>query len=111
MGKAIVVGLVVIAVVAIIAGVTVYFRRRQGKETALAQGWAIKGDLTARQERVIITQLAEADYLFRQLLTPPTTLEGEMTLLTWDHRTKIESWLRQTSALSTQDTRRAIDHS
>ena len=108
MGLVIAKGLIFIVVVLIVAAVIVYFRRRKSKETALERGWAIKGDLTKAQERVIIAQLNTADLLFRELLTPPRDLSGEMTLLRGDHRMRVESWL---SRQNKTPNRKAIDNS
>ncbi|HEY6018640.1 MAG TPA: hypothetical protein VIY48_01755 [Candidatus Paceibacterota bacterium] len=111
MGRVIVIGLVIVTVVVIIALVTMYFRRKSSQEKARERGWATKGDLNLRQEQKLLSQLDEAEWLFRQLLTPPADLSGEMTILRSDHRLQIESWLRNELQTSILNTRRAIDHS
>ncbi len=93
MGKAIVIGLIIISVVIVVAGVVVYFRNKKSKETALSRGWATKGDLSKSQERAILAQLGSADILFRQLLATPTNLSDEMNILRSDHRELIVRWL------------------
>lgn len=112
MGKAIIIGLVIVIVALIIAGVTVYYRRRAGKEKALEHGWAIKGDLNRRQEQAIIAELNTADILFRELLAPPGDLTGDMTLLRMSDRVKVQDWLLKRARNDNRsDTRRAIDNS
>ena len=109
--RVIVTGLVIVIVAAMITGVVVYFRRRRSKETALERGWATSGDLNSRQEQALIAQVASAATLFRQLLAPPTSLDGDITFLRHDHRTQVEAWLRhQVTSLAT-NTRKGINQS
>lgn len=109
MGKTIAIGLVIIIVVAIIAGVTVYFRRRQGKETALEHGWATKGDLSVKQEKALIAEINSAAILLRQLLAPPADLDSDMTYLRHEDRQRVETWLRQHNTSSGSNTRKAVE--
>ena len=96
--KVVVTGLVIVIVVAIVAGVTVYFRRKQGQETAREKGWSMKGDLNAAQERVIISENTVAAKIFSGLVAPPGSFyqlgSEEMTILSSEHKRAIEEWLR-----------------
>lgn len=98
MGKAIVEALVPVLIAVIAASVIIYFRRRQSKETALDKGWAIKGDLNSRQERAIVSQMASAANIFRELLAPPSVDPfKDITLLRQEDREKVQDWLNQYS--------------
>lgn len=97
MGIVIVKSLAVVVALAIIAGVVIYIRRRQSKDTALDRGWAIKGDLNASQEQLLIERHEAAARIFRLLLEQPHSLhqldQGEVTILARDHKDYIEQWL------------------
>lgn len=95
MGKAIVEGLVPIIIVGIIAMVVVYYRRKASKEKALASGWAVKGDLSASQEKEIIAENNKAAIIFRSMLAPTSDWGSDMTILSNNDRQSAESWIAQ----------------
>ena len=95
MGKAIVEGLVPIIIVAIIAMVVIYFRRKQGREKALASGWAVKGDLSASQEKQIMAENNHAAIIFRRMLAPVSDWGSDMTILNREDRQSVEAWISQ----------------
>lgn len=105
MGKAAIVGSVVVIIAVIAAVLVVWFRRQRAKETAAARGWAIKGDLNKTQERQIVGKLNEAAALLRDLATPPIDLGYSSTLLSPEDRARVETWLR-----SHNTTMKGIEH-
>lgn len=109
MGKAIVIGVVIVVVVAMIVLATMWFRRKDGKERAQERGWALKGDLNARQEKKLKDQNTGAELLFYSLLLPSSDLSREMTILSREHRDRIEKWLAHQSESSGETSRRSID--
>jgi len=94
MGKLIVffIGITVLAI--ILAGVVVYFRRKAGQEKAKERGWSAKGDLNSTQERKLIDENKDAEYILRSLLAPPNNLGDDLTILSGEHKQQIEAWLR-----------------
>jgi len=95
MGKAIVIGLVIVVIAAILAGVAMWMRTRDSKDTALEKGLPLKGDLTARQERRILEANDKAADVMHQLLYQPLGMSLESTLLSTTDRAAIETWLRE----------------
>lgn len=94
MGKAIVIGIVVI--VAILAGVWLlwYFRWKDSKDKARQHGWATHGDLNGRQEKALIEDNNSMAAFVRHLLAPPSNLRGDMTILSQEDRQRAEILLR-----------------
>lgn len=111
MGKVIAESLTLVIIAGIIAAVLVYHRRRKSKDAALDRGWAVKGDLNARQEKALIAEVNSAAILFRRLLAPPADLTSDMTLLRHEDREGVEAWLRRHNASASARMRRAIEES
>lgn len=94
MGRVIVIGSVVVIIAVIIALLAVYFRRRKAKDDAQKFGWAVKGDLTAAQEKRLQDDLLEARNILRSIHSPASVLGDDPTILSDRHRQSIESWLK-----------------
>jgi hypothetical protein len=94
MGKAAIVGAVVVIVAVATIILIGWLRRQATKEKAADRGWALKGDLNKAQEREIIERLEQAAALLRDLATPPDSLALSATLLTPEDRGRVEKWLR-----------------
>lgn len=99
MGKVIAICLLIAFIAVIIAGIAVYMRRKQGQEKAQEKGWATKGDLNKDQEAALIKENDLAANLLRDLLTPPRSLDGDISLLSSDHKLAAELWLSNYSSL------------
>jgi len=99
MGKIITICILIALIAVIIAGVVVYMRHKQGKETAQEKGWATKGDLNKTQEMALIIENDLAANLLRDLLSPPRSLDGDISLLSSDHKLAAELWLSNYSSL------------
>lgn len=111
MGRAIVIGSVVVILGAFIVWVSIYFRRKKSQEMAKEKGWAVNGDLSLTEELSLLEKNERAAGIFRMLLAPPSTMDiiGDQsngTLLGDVHRAQIESWLRSHDARITVTSKR-----
>lgn len=95
MGKAIVVGIVVIVAILAMVWLLWYFRWKDSKDKARQHGWALHGDLNGRQEKVLIEENNSAAAFIRHLLAPPSALAGDMTFLGSEDRQRAEIWLKE----------------
>lgn len=111
MGKAIVVGLVVVIIAAMILIAVVYLRHRKSKETALERGWATKGDLNRGQEKKLLATLDSAADLFHALLVDPPNFSGDFTYIKESDRDKIQGWLVDYQLSISTETRKVIERS
>lgn len=93
MGKALVVGGVVVVIAVLVFIGVIWFRRQQAKETAAAKGWALKGDLSRAQEQQLISLLDESNRIMGRISGPVYDLSGDVTLLSAADRRLIEGWI------------------
>jgi hypothetical protein len=92
MGKAIVIGTVVVILALLTVLLVVWARRLGHKERAAEKGWALKGDLNREQEQELFRQLQAAAAIF-QTLTSPTNVLDDASYIQDKHRQLIVYWL------------------
>ncbi len=91
-----------VLIVAIIATVIVILHRRASRLAAQLRGLPGKGDLDARQERLVLAQNSIAADLFRELLANNTPTLGDVadiTVLGESHRSMIRGWLNDNATI------------
>lgn len=91
---------ILIALGAIIWAIIWFGRSSERREDKRA-GRPVRGDLTAREEQMLIRELDKVEQLLRRINTPPSALDDDFTILGDRDRVAIERWLH------TQDTRKA----
>lgn len=93
MGKAIVIGSVVLIIALAVIGAGVWARSRASKDAKDRATGYRSGDLDAKQELVLMGRVVQADTIFRSLLAPVHSLTTDNTILSQSHRAQIEAWL------------------
>lgn len=84
-------GTIIVLAVLIVSTIRWYGKREERREAKQA-GWALKGDLSAKQERVIIAENEAAAEIFRRLLAPSDSIT-EYNILSVEMRESSLKWL------------------
>lgn len=97
MGGLIIRGVIILAVLGLIGYVTIRIIKNRYRQDDKIAGRPVKGDLTARQEQVLINENDQIARLVRDLLSPPSgsALEQEFVILPDGTRTSFGNWLKQ----------------
>lgn len=93
MGRVIAISLTVVVLGALAAFLVVWLARLGHKERAAEKGWAIKGDLSKRQEGELLDQLDTA----ASILISLTSLDDQfddMPYIPTKHRDQIGIWIK-----------------
>ena len=95
MGKAIIVAAVIVIVLAMMLGAGIWYTRSEQRQADKAAGRAVKGDLSAAQEKALIARVETAETIFKQLIDAHYGRGGldNVVLLPTPHINDIQNWL------------------
>ena len=91
MGRAIIVGAVIILLALIYSALYIYIKRHAARQDNLRAGLPVKGDLSRRTEGHLIAKLDSAAQLFQNISTSTSHLEGDF--LTERSQANVATWL------------------
>ena len=94
-----IVGIVIVVLALIAAGLVFWFLRSKSKDNARRHGYAMRGDLNRDEERALMTKLAEAEDIFRNLGRNDDNNYGDPEILRADTRILIGLWLKDYTAV------------
>jgi hypothetical protein len=94
MGKAIVISVALILIVATVVALVAWNRRQDSKDKAREKGWALAGDLNRKQELALKNLIDEAADIMHTIRNPPIDAPDYVSYLSPDDRSKVEQWLR-----------------
>ena len=109
--KAVVIGVIILVIALLVAGVVIWFRKQRSKEKALEHGWAVSGDLNGAEEHRLLEHLTVAELLFKNLtnvdvLTQSWQNPYDVTILSEKHKREVGLWLQEHDKLTKQIIRR-----
>jgi flagellar basal body-associated protein FliL len=90
-----IISIAVVVIVVIAAVVGVFLSRRSERMQARQHGYAMRGDLNRSEEQALVTQLAEAEQILRNLGNNNPDNYGDPEILRADTRIAVGLWLKK----------------
>lgn len=92
MGRVVAIGAVVVIVAVLLVWLVRWLAKQDERREDKRAGRPVNGDLSARQERELLTENDKAAIILRRIIAPPSTVD-DITVLPHDLRSDVEQWV------------------